>query len=582
MKTSMMLLILALQSSLTCFKVSSPKTIHFSKRELKEINKTLQNDEFFGGMEQVGILRSDDYGVVFHMKKPLENGDEKHYEVKIGFDRFLTDFQGDVTFEDLQVYEAHINDVARNARWTGFLRQREVPLISNVITYRHLIMQNPSPKKTSISIKYVEASEMRTLGSLTDLIKRINSDSTTYTTERKLNIVKDLFYKLVLSLKGFNELNIIHGDLCIENIFLDQFDGLGENYLPYIANWYKGFLIEHEKHPTPLLKYKKHLRPAEMVYFQKSKQLVETGPLGYKFSGKEDLYALAVLIVEFSKKIKVKLNDESELIEIIEGMVYPLSFKQIKKLASRQPKKRKKMHKKLKQYMKAHLDHEYITNSESLHELSKDLFEVMMENKKRLREGWYDHLLELFDQYQPQVRGEQIKYFELLMEFFTTFIKQKKEMSEFLAYITVHSELRNGTVDSFFALFDHMKLQNAFQRVIDERFNHDQILERLYHMINRKNYTRDIVLGIAVDQHQVSTLIYEKEDFTDINKSYLYVLPSFYNLHLRDIRMAIFRFNQLRVNNSNDFGDPIEMPDDKTELYPVNDFCGQVWIKTDR
>lgn len=522
------------------FKIKSELKF-LSQNEIKLLNTALSGDGVFADLVEETVLGSGSFGTVVHMKDG--NGD---FAVKIGDDYNVLDNEEPLGLDGLKIPEDKLNETALGVRMTDFLRIIGVPMVSYVRTYRHILYTYEVEKdKLAVGAKAIQIMNFANKGDLWNYaIKVLASETNVLGNEQKLAIFTKLFYKMMITLKSLADNGICHGDVKPDNTFLDDTEELlGESFNPIIGDWDLAYKYDLDFMQSNKLRYTPWYRPPEMDYFKVADRTIKTGPLGFVYSGTEDLFALAVSMMEVAIYGGITLTQP--LIEILDAMASPLSHDQLVARSAGTLEERNQACVDSMTGLENKLDGDFATKVTALHEKSKPVIDAIL----TLDTVSFPDLVEFFatrkDSYYESTGVDYEKYYELLEKFFVARnhnLTQIKSLIDILVEEQVEFTEQNGI--DFMNKLEALN-SSPFSAEIANRLGHVEILKRLYKIIHPQATTETLGTKVQEDQNTLEGLAGQKQLFEDGQRSHVIVDPSFYNVGVGNIETIFEKYNNI-------------------------------------
>ena len=545
---------------ISSFTITSHHDDHLPVIFRNRIMNALALDSFFGGMEETKVLGSGTYGYVLKMKKPAGQGG-KEYAVKIGTEDLLNEASFPLTEDMLNVERYKLNTIIRGNRVIEFLKTKNVPYITNLETFRYVVFSDYD--KNSI-VYVVSAMELADQGDMYGFAEKIKNGSQ----DRKYKIFKDLFLKMALSLYRVNKQKFVHGDIKIENTFVRSCNDFGGVYCPVVGDW--DLVYNYETTPTSgSLRYTLYNRPPEMIYFTKMGDTgILVGPTGYKYSGKEDVYALAANMMEFANFANISL--EQDMVNLLTDMVHPLTFEQLKQ-NTWNPDDDEKQASCVRngKAMNYHLSTTFKNLKNELDALSLEV-----NDKLPVEEDYVDFMQRVQNGQHHTgtspyyVVDRRIAVGEGRLAHLTELIGQEKAQQ----FVNLEKKLLN---------------QTPFSKVVINRISMGQVLTSIYQINNPsavqgegEELTNAANEGIRSMYATLDSSNTDDSDFDEL-KSHVSVLPSFYTSALSG-QKNVCEFYDALLENSQiimESAKTVDFNSKKIEQYSVYDFCSQLNIR---
>lgn len=566
------------------FEIKGTDKRHLSEEDRQIINDTLSQDEFFRGMKQIKILGSGGYGVVVHMQKSVGMDDDitLDFAVKIGNDYKLISYTDAIDDDLMTVPSDVINETIRGVRVTDYLRARQVPFVTYVHTYRHIVFgrtppvevggEESSEKKKEfnpVGSKVVQVMDLASGGDLYDYSKWIKENKTK--SERKAAWL-DLFYKYMLIYSKVKDLGIIHGDIKEENTFLVKTKVFGEDIFPVIGDWDLAYKYDIADETPSLSKYTLYYRPPEMGYYTMRDGILIQGTFGYRYSGKEDIYAIAVMMLSISKNMNIVLDEGMK--KIITMMAYPVDYESLKLIANEAKHQRWYGTYSFIEKMDEFIPSEYKDLQKQLNEVARTILEEIKANF--LNDNPHVvYIKERETHYQKDGKMEG-DYHNLLRRFLNSFGYGRTALNNLLESLFSEKPFLAAMIIKFFNVEAQFNRTNAFQHIVDSRPDAQLVVELLKSALEPDLHYGEVKTAILQDMDKLSRVSRDLHAFTDRKKSAIHVHPSFYNLNGQTMLNMTRNFDIFRRLSSGGYGDDIDIPDDDLAVYPLYNYCGQL------
>ena len=329
MKNKITIMLFLLYSNSLCMHFETLLT-NPSKNDpnIEEISKALQKDSFFKDIYLKKFLGSGSYGSVYSASK-----DGKNYAIKITSEAEVDKIPEKISEEELKLPDGEITDIYVNLRFLKYLKQENVPFILKTYTDRNVLIQNKDAKP---KIKNVWLQEYADLIDMEKLATKLKSKDDDF----KYKVVIILLYRLAYAFDKIANLDIIHGDLKPQNIFMKTCNiegkkgGYGDSdkdipepiYLcPIIGDWDLAHYIKSGY--TTQIRYTSLYRPIEMFRLSSENSLWNRRGL-YLYTKKEDVYALGMSIIHLILNLNLSLEKPcyNNLKNLLENMIKPISY----------------------------------------------------------------------------------------------------------------------------------------------------------------------------------------------------------------------------------------------------------------
>ena len=145
--------------------------------------------------------------------------------------------------------------------------------------------------------------------------------------ETKLSKLYEIFFYISHTIGLANHKQVLHGNICPENILLRNCS-LGKfEVCPIIAGWDMSFNI---KIPSNYMKYTPRYRPLEMTLFQDvNMDEIYTAPGRYKYSKTEDGYAFAITMIDTMIAAGISKEQMQGVTTMLNGLLYPWTVEEV-------------------------------------------------------------------------------------------------------------------------------------------------------------------------------------------------------------------------------------------------------------
>ena len=145
--------------------------------------------------------------------------------------------------------------------------------------------------------------------------------------ETKLRSLYKIFFYISHAIGLANHKQVLHGNICPENILLRSCS-LGQiNVCPMIAGWDMSFNIEI---PSNYMKYTPRYRPLEMTLFQDVNiDEIYTALGGYKYSKTEDGYAFAITMIDTMVAAGISKEQMQGVTTMLNDLLYPWTVEEV-------------------------------------------------------------------------------------------------------------------------------------------------------------------------------------------------------------------------------------------------------------
>lgn len=565
------------------FEIKGTNRRHLSEEDRQIINDVLSEDEFFRGMKQVKILGSGGYGVVVHMQKSVGMDDDitLDFAVKIGNDYKLISYTDTIDDDLMAVPSDALNDTIRGVRVTDYLRIRQIPFVTYVHTYRHIVFGRTPPevdeddesetkkKFDPVGSKVVQVMDLAPAGDLYDYSKWLKENKTK--TERKAAWL-DIFYKYMLIYSKVKDLGIIHGDIKEENTFLVKTKVFGEDIFPVIGDWDLAYKYDITDETPSMTKYTLYYRPPEMGYYTMRNNALDQGTFGYRYSGKEDIYAIAVMMLSISKNMNIVLDEGIK--KIITMMAYPVDYESLKLIANEAKLRRGESTYRFFEKIGEFIPTEYKDLQRQLHEVARTILEEIKANF--LNDN--PHVVYIKDRESHYQKDGEMEgnYHHLLRRFLNSFGYSRTALNNLLDFLFTEKPFLAAMIGKFFNVEAQFQRTNAFQHIVDSRPEPEVVVELLKAALVPDLSYGAVKRAILDDIDKLSRVSRNLHPFTDIKKSAIHVHPTFYNLNGQTMLNMTRNFDIFRRLSSGGYGDEIDIPDDDPAFYPLYNYCGQL------
>ena len=548
-----------------CFNAQIPHNEHVNGAQLDIINETLTKDPFFGNFQQQAVLGYGSFGIVLHMTKQMKHHTQ-HFAVKIGKDSRIFENQvGTDLNHTMNINDRNLSELLISIRMTDFLRSNNVPFTPYTYTYRYILFKEPLSMVGDAALFVVQAMEYAEYGDLEKFANGyINILTEEYDTNKKKELFYDFLFKMVVSLKEINGLGILHGDIKAPNTFVEGYGRGSIGLTPILGDWDMCYQFEKFGNTRKKSIYTLYYKPPELtVYTDNYTSAITSGTTGYKFSGKEDIYALGLTAFRFAGLIKLDIDDDME--ELINGMAFPWTLTEVSALLDRRGD-RNRAYVDLKERMISSKDPTYVEAERRLHQRAgvivrkiKELLDLPnkedLTKEQKEQAEYIDDYIEEYDE-----AGNYYDLYEALQK--AEDFCLDGDINAFKPLFDSY-KLTRPYVQGFFEMIQTVKATNPYQSTIDNRWNHMRILKRLYKLLYPES--EDEELSDLVSEEIEKILKYNKKykkSYRLANKSWVHVHESFYNIKVSNI-IDIFRnFDILTGFDASDY--PLEQSAIKT------------------
>ena len=589
------LILFALNGSFS-FDIKVPDNKHISGLDSDIINLTLSGDSYFGDMEFVKVLGQGSFGIVLHMTKKEPHGlDEPvvhHLAIKIGEERYLQDYSDVISEELIEKSTDDLSETVRGVRVTDYLRMLGVPFVTYVHTFRHIVFgrrpivkskeelgletannlfgipEEPKKEIEPVGSVVVQAMEYADKGDLYNYTVWLRQSSRKNKAQRK-EVILDIWYKVLLIHKMFRDHGILHGDIKEHNIFLVNRADKDDELWPVIGDWDLAFKYDTGSPKPSLTRYTQNFRPPEMEFMTGAHHRLDQGLLGYRYSGKEDIFAIAVMIVSIGKKARISFTSQEK--ELLSSMAHPLTYDEIKKRAYHRNKVTNA--KNQGKDMEKHFSTTYSINRNTINALAKDILDAIVGRN----DNYSKYILDRIGPYQEEGNRLNGLFSLLLIRFLNHYDLNDEDQLHFLLNsLYLQEDLDKNKVEQFFFLQAKLPSLNPFEDMLKKRYVPEKALEILRSIMQPSK-------TLSKHQQEIKREIGELGDYgarlqldMDENKSKVWVHPTFFDSTPNQIEPHLKKFYKMKAVDDLEYGETIEMPNEKSELYSVYDFCGQV------
>ena len=530
--------------------------MHLPESDILKLEYALATDPFFSGLKKDKILGAGTFGLVFKMSKMTAQG-EKSYAIKIGNSDFFIQAKRPFDESVLQTDGAELNAWIVGERFVEVLRNKQTPYLPLLYAVRSVVFKDDVPsrnKQQDVPIhKLIQASEIAEYGDMSSFGVEIKTE----TLEKKLNVFHTLFLKSALSLAKINENNVIHGDIKPDNFFIKKCNDFGEQYCPIVGDWDLAYQINPEADKTESqMRYTLLYRPIEMLYFtSEDGQEVKRGSFGYKFSGKEDVYALGISMLEFLFKMGVAIGDLNPIIkETLAKMIHPMPLSDVPNLFEGEALARLKW---IKEFVKDKLkwfDKTYLQDRARFDGLCMTAIHF---------HNFNNEVIETVQDIALNQKYRLFTYYELIKSDAST--KQIEQLDY------MEQGLDNDQLSEFYELYQKLGLRNPFQGQLDKRPTMQQVVEILFsNLINSESQDPIAVQINALYSQLPQNQVQSTE--TDPNRSDIVVLKSAYDTDYKNLQFFCVNAAYLEEEAGASYT-PIVFGAIDKKMYSVNEWC---------
>lgn len=542
-----------------------------SESEITSINKALENDELFKSLEITNEDFKNGYSV-YTANLQLEMGRPEIYTVKISKQGHIFD---EARFQNERKV---INPVTRYDPFERFsiIRQvidENIPLVSLYTTYRRIVAKGSDNLPVVFTV--IASKNDGDFASFTSTShKKLYQEGSNADINSRLI---DLYYKLVIATKRLSENGIVTGLIDHNSVSVSLKGPWKFKAVPVIKLGKRVHRYDKNYWASDAVKYEGVFRPPEMDYFiNQNRTKLLTGPLGYKYSGKEDLYAVTVLVIYFAWIAEIKVSPD--LINIINKVVVPYNYDWIRNEIDKAPLP-SLVNMLPKQGMKKLLTRVFKEEEERLNELAKEICLGIrnlrkVKNRGPLKEFMKTNLAPYGEPYNPLYN----KYYSLYRKFMDEFYNGDYVSQDLFKMIKTSSNRQNIPIDEFFKLEYAMLQKNPFDNVIKNRLSADEVLVELYKISDARigseptmSYVRNDIFELA----EFSAQTVKDTDPSPELKSMVYIEPSIYDVQVIDLRSFILNINFALKKGIQEDKVDIEMPDNAVKSCTPYSFASK-------
>lgn len=581
------LLPLALLFSVKAFELNKGgKDSSFTDDEIDIFNSVLSNDQLFDDMKEIGRHKFNEYFTRFNMSWDNKKDATKRYNVFITRLAQLLDVDAYKHMEKEVVPEDDVDIKNGNLDIRKFIAPLHLPGISPAYTYRTILAKGKElrdldfPSKTLedipvvYSVTIIEIKRPMAL-MLSDFVKAATYNSN----GDKLEALRDFLYKLVHSIQQLNDNGILTGNLSKDYIVVaDEGCSVGDNIAFDIYLDHYAFHYRENKWAPDIARYKDYYQSPELNYFLDGIQ-IKTGPTGFKYSGYEDLFAVAVIVWEVSKKMEAELDEDLEL--LLNDMMFPVTVEHLEDLGSDESEKIEAAEQDIKHRMNELLSENFQEKIEELHDKAKEICE-MIENlgfsNKRLRKFIKQNKAEYYDEFDLLHN----KFYFLYREFMREFYGNELYSDDLIQILSNGDMMKRTVINYFLDLEEELLNKNPFENVIKERIEPNRILYQLYLELNPESGAKQVKSNVREDLRQLKEQAENRLNELDGNPeliSEVYIHPSIYDLPLESLKPFVAELaDNLRVLDKNNVDlvldkEFITMPEQTIETYTPGHFA---------
>ena len=532
---------------------------HLPESDILKLEQALSNDPFFSGMIKEKILGAGSYGLVFKMNKMVSSV-PKSYAVKIGNTHKLIESKGPFPEALLDVDPAELNNWISGERFSEILRNYQTPYLPLLLGIRSIVFKDDIPERNQgqnrLIHKFVQANELARYGDMghfSRVVQKNHSDS-------RDSIFLNLFYKSALSLARINGQGIIHGDLKPENIFVKQCDDISElKICPIVGDWDLGYKYDPEAEPSEAqLRYTLYYRPIEMLYFTgQDNNDIKRGSFGYIYSGKEDVYALGITMLDFIFRMGLGLNDINIAFKnILRRMIHPMDIDLVPNFLIGDHETRINWLYKYINSASQLFDRSYASKKREFDATiktvltSKDQNNFLKQRIQAIEQGQYHRLVSFYDLLKNAAGKEQ------------------KSNGDYCLDV-----IDEETYNSFVDLYTELRLLNPFQESIDQRPTMKQVVDELTKILYR---TEDTNLNDTIAGLYAQILLKESQSAeVDPSRSDVIVFADAYDVNYQRLK-HMCRNASILSSNSGAAYQPIVYGQNRVATYTVNEWCSNI------
>lgn len=558
------------------FNIIDMDNIHVSGVDTDIINQALSKDKYFKDMKYVKVLGAGSYGLVVLMKKEVGDGmggtTDKFIAVKIGSGGYLQDYSEVIGDDLMEINTDNLSVAVKGIRVTDYLRAESIPFVTYVHTFRHIVFARKTPDDSGKRVEpvgslVVQAMDYADEGDLYKYSVWLRKSSG-YNATAKRKAFHELWYRILLIYKMVKDKGILHGDIKEDNIFLVKRKDKNDELWPVIGDWDFSFKYTEESAIPNGVRFTSFYRPPEMQFMTDNHFKINQGLFGYRYSGKEDIFAIAVMLVSIGRKARISFTKNEQ--DILCSMAYPLTWKELNKRAYAKHKVKNafKQSKKIDRYF----TDSFVINRNIINALAKDILDKLA----LVSEGVHSDVHSYLDEYTDKDSKLNGMFAFPLIQFLHDEQIDKSKLHKLLKPFYEDSTLEKDKIDQFFYMIDKIKDVNPFEKMLKKRPEPMDVLKLLrkemFPALDSTKQTTALLNDLdELDSYGLSLLLEH-----DTNKSEVWVHPTFYNLTPNQIEPYLNIFDLMTRNNNHRYGRSITMPDDELQIYSVYNFSGQL------
>lgn len=335
-----MIFLRGIQSLLFKTKYFPPDT-NLPLDHYRYIEKATKSDRYLKSYKISKLLGYGGYGVAFLAIKRQRYAHENipsMVALKVSKDSLLDRIPKTPNENDLMEHSSGHSVLYRNMRMIKYLKSKRVPFVQTIQSFRQIIYLSEDlqiPQVYSlVSMDYGDKDNLlnfveqyvELLPKSIEKVGRFKIRHDDGNLDTKMSLFKDILYVVLVSIHEMNKHGVIHGDIKPENIFMRRCELTSSKVCPIVGDWDLSYYYRRTKNDENYLRYTTNFRPPEMHYFSADGIYMIPEPYGYKYSGKEDVFALGMSMVEICFKMGLLRSPSVELDDILTGMIAPLTL----------------------------------------------------------------------------------------------------------------------------------------------------------------------------------------------------------------------------------------------------------------
>lgn len=461
--------------------------------------------------------------------------DPKSVAVKISKENAIDEINDVITNEELSANRNNISNRKSNIRFLKHLESfGDIPFLLRQLTDRNVVLYDDITEE--LEIRNLWAQELADAGDLYNYSRSTRFKSCYEVKSAFYNIA----YKILYTMDKIEKRGIMHGDIKAANIFLkkcEMFEQKDE-VCPIIADWDLGYY--YDSNTRVKIPYTIGHKPLEMLFYKAEfintdQKLMFEGNGGYKYSRKEDVFALGVTFIHVMAAMDRSFFTSKCYIDIrmkLTKMVYPVPIEEIHSLtrvANREQAYEKSANL-IQSYYVPEIEKVHGTNLKNLNgHLTRIADYLKISDKAKIQL--------YLEEANTKIHNRLILFYRM-RDMVDSLLKNKT----FLTTILGNDE----NVNEFEELINYFDNANLVEHIIKDRCTMENSLESI-----RDLYFKDLTnRGSSITQEQLMEISVESHNVNNIckdDRNKVYLASSFLNTNLeRQEKICNYLPNNIR------------------------------------